>query len=384
MGERGPLRLPQRQQATHSSRPRSVLVKSICDGGQLGTALPGPGNTIVSPEPAHGRTGDARVIQIQEWAQLSRSEREQVAALLWSEGDSPAYSARLNGYPRTGPRFQNYRAWVAVDRGRVLGHVGTIRTRFRTTRGSREVCGISDVVVRPDATRRGIATGILQHALTQAQNEGLTWSMLWTRRSWGAHRAYEKLGFRDIYSPTTAVRAPSERAPPRSSRTGVRLRSVRRSDLPWMEGCLARATHGRLGFVPRDANSFRDRTALGWWALTDYRILVSRRTDLGYLIAPVDRWNVLVREAVVSSPRSRSRMLDALGALAGDRWVGVATTTFTRDSAREMRDRGYRLLPSHHAVLMACPLDRTAGRELPLLRATTTDKRFSCHRGDMF
>jgi GNAT superfamily N-acetyltransferase len=324
------------------------------------------------------------MLEVRTWAELDRSQRLGVASLLWSEGDFPGYSANLHAHRSRGQFFQRYRALVAVEGGEVLGHAGAIRVSFRTSRRSQVVCGISDVVVRPDATRRGIASRLLRRAHADARREGLDWSFLWTRRSWGAHRAYEKLGYFDLYSFASAVRPPRDRGRRGRGVRGFRLRAAETADLDRMEGILAAASRPRLGFTDRDPHSFRDRVTLGWRALGDFRVLEAAGRAVGYLELQLDAGNAIVRECVVTGPQFARPLLRILEATAGPRWIGLANSSFVADQKALLRHRGYRIADAHHAVLMADPISRRGARERAELGATAADPRFFVQRGDLF
>jgi len=319
-------------------------------------------------------------MEIVDWSRLTAAQRTGLATLLWSEGDLPGYAVGINSYRRRRRTYQDYRARIALEEGRVVGHLGTVRVPFRTARRSQTICGICDVVIRPDATRRGFATRLLRRAHAEARAEGLDWSFLWTRRSWGAHRAYEKLGYFDLYSTPTAVRPPRAAAP----RTSARLRVARRSDLPRVERLLSRASADRLGFVPRFPDSFRHRLALGWRTLEGVRLLELRGESVGYADVQVDPVNTIVRECVLVRPGLADAMLDGLEQVSPGRWIGFAHSSFISDHASELEGRGYRIFPTHHAVLMAAPLTPRGRRERAEIVRTVADPRFFVQRGDQF
>ncbi len=363
-----------------------MLVKSICAGPPAGGArtaeIGRPAGSRSQSEIAASGNAPGAMTRIQTWPQLSASQRAGVAALLWSEGDTPGYAAVVNEYRAGRRRYSDYRALVATDAGGVVGHLATVRARFRSDQRTQTVCGVCDVVVRPDTTRRGIATELLRRAHREARGEGLDWSFLWTRRSWGAHRVYERLGYRDLYSFPTAVLPPRSR--PRVPGPGARLRRARPGDLDRLDRLLAVATRDRLGFVERFPRSFRHRIALGWRTVDAVQVLEMGRRPRGYTEIQLDPFSCVAREIVIDDPQNLSRMLDAIEAYGGTRWIGMACSSFVSDARSPLEQRGYRILPSHHAVLMGCPLTARGRDEAGELQRTFVDPRFFVQRGDLF
>lgn len=324
------------------------------------------------------------MVRILAYEELSPRQRAGASALDWSDQDPPSlperfFAARVDGAP-----FLAYEPLYALDDGVPVARVGSVRLPFRTRREVLTVCGIADVVTRPDALRRGYATALLDETHRRARAQGARWSFLWTRRSWGAHRAYQRLGYRDVYSPPLALRKiPAVSRPSRlPSRFSWRRATVR--DAARMEELLHEATKHRLGFVPRSARSFEVRFRAGWRRPRDFCILTERRAPVGYASVVTSRFDVISREAVVSRPSLGPLLLDQFEAHARGRWLAFGQTTFVQDQATEFRRRGFELLGSNHGVLMASPLGRRPSGEVAEVRRTFLDRRLSLHGGDMF
>jgi GNAT superfamily N-acetyltransferase len=139
----------------------------------------------------------------------------------------------------------DYVGIFAVERGRLIGQTFVLRIPYTFPGGTEWVSGIAAVGTRPDRGRSGIARGILTEIHRREREAGIRFSTLWTNRSWGAHRLYEKLGYRDVYSAPWAVHAPLRRRPPASPA----LRSGRRTDLTGIEQLYAQEAAGRIGFL---------------------------------------------------------------------------------------------------------------------------------------
>ncbi|HTT26657.1 MAG TPA: GNAT family N-acetyltransferase, partial [Thermoplasmata archaeon] len=245
-----------------------------------------------------------------------------LAALKWLDGDAPQdrpFFGRLRrgGFPAS-PYFGVY----AVDGGEVLGRVETLHLDFTGAGGRGKVLGVADVGTRPDAGRRGIARTLIADVHRRARAAGLAWSFLWTRRSWGAHTLYEDLGYRDVYSPPSALRAPGTSRVPAIPR-GFRWRKAGPSDAPRLEALLKVSTVDRWGFVPRAAGSFRLRHRMGWRPLESHRILCEGSRPVGFAYVTPQPFSLGVHEIVVRDPAYSPPMLDALQHEAGRRWLAI-------------------------------------------------------------
>jgi GNAT superfamily N-acetyltransferase len=301
-----------------------------------------------------------------------------------ADGDPPSMPERTQSARVGGRPLQSYEALYLLERGVPLSRVASVRLDLRTVEGSEVVCGIADVGTRPDAVRRGFARSLLRETHRRAREEGVQWSFLWTRRSWGAHRAYEVEGYRDLYSSAVAYRkvprAASGAVPP----AGSTLRAARSADAPLLEELLHRATRDRVGFVPRAEGTFRVRFRLGWRRAADHRILFSEGAPVGYALVIRRQGGLHCPELVTVGPVRAGRWLSRVETLAGGRWLAFANTTFLRDGRTALERSGYAFVGRSHSVLMACPLTSAARRRWRELRAMVADPRFSLHGGDMF
>lgn len=315
-------------------------------------------------------------MEIREFAELSPRQRQWAATLEVSDGGPPSTAERL-----ARARFLRYTSLYAVVDGVPLARVGSSRVPFRTKEGDQTVLGVADVVTRPDALRRGYASRLLRATHRRARAEGLRWAVLWTRRSWVAHGAYERLGYRDVYGPPIA--AHRSRAGPHRPAGLLRARPARRGDGALLERLLAEASRDRIGFVPRPAGWFDAALALGWRSVDQYRILYQGRRPVGYVVVHVDRFDLTSREIVVTDPALHHPLLNWLEALAGGRWIGLNASTFLRDAADELRAHGYLTIPFGHGVMMARPLGRASDRDGSAFRAAVDDPRFWLQGSDM-
>ncbi len=320
-------------------------------------------------------------MEIREYAELSSRQRQLAAAVDFSDGDAPSTSGRMAETRPASGRLLGYESLYLLEDGIPLAKVGTKRIVFRGDGGEQTVCGITDVVTRADSVRRGYATRLIEEAHRRARAEGLRWTFLWTRRSWGAHGAYERLGYRDVYGAPLAVHRP-ERVQ-RPSRRRLAFRVARRTDAALLGRLLSDAARERVGFSRRPRGWFEGAWRHGWLQPAQYRILYAGGRPIGYAHVLADRFDLLSREIVLVDPRRAGAVLDQLEALARGRWIGIATTTFLRDARTELARRRYDVVSTGHGVLMAAPLGPRRRDEERALTAAIASPRFWLHLGDM-
>ncbi|MFI5415466.1 MAG: GNAT family N-acetyltransferase, partial [Candidatus Lutacidiplasmatales archaeon] len=290
----------------------------------------------------------------------------QLGTFQLSDGDPPQGVEFIRRLRRTSHPSSDYFAVYAVDDGKLLSRVETLQLPFTGPTGSDVVVGISDVLTRPDGVGRGLARSLLDEVHRRERVRGRHWSYLWTRRSWGAHRLYESMGYKDVFSPPSAL-GEAGRSRRRRSDLGYRLTPERSTDGRRLERVLREATAGRLGFVPRTPGSFRTRIYLGWRKPESHLLLRRGARTVGFAhLSDDSRWNLSVNEVVVTGSEHQEPMVRCLEGLAGRRSLTFQGTTFVRDAERFLRARGYQVLAASHSVLMAKALGprRTTGADL--------------------
>ena len=323
-------------------------------------------------------------VRILTLAELPRSVVPQLGALGWLDGDAPQDLRFVRRVQRSGLPMSDYYGVYAVEGDQLLAHVEALDLVVTTQEGPVPALGLADVLTRPDAIGRGLATRLIGEVHRRARAHGARWSLLWTHRTWGAHRLYERLGYRDVFSPPAALRKVPRRYRTRRS-PGYSWERVTRTASRRLERIASAGRRGRLGFVPEDAAPFRARFRLGFRSWSDHRVLRRGSEDVGYAYLSIQRDSLTVHEVVVTDPVHAVPMISALEAEAAGRWVALGTTTFVRDAAPALVSRGYLYFASSHRVLMARPLsDRSGALVRRSFLGVFDDPRFSCHRGDMF
>ncbi|MCI4353571.1 MAG: GNAT family N-acetyltransferase [Thermoplasmata archaeon] len=323
-------------------------------------------------------------MRIVELADLPTALRPQLATLSWLDGDYPQDESFLRRLRRLGFPYSDYQALFAIEGDQVLGKVETIVLPFVTASGTQPVLGVTGVSTRPDALERGIATILLEQAHARERHSDRKWAFLWTHRSWGAHRLYERLGYRDVYSPPAALR----RIPPSARRpvpNGYGWETLKTAEVPFLDRVLHAGSRERHGFIPRFPGSFRLRFQMGWRHLSEYNLLRKGSVPVGYAFATSNPAAIAAYEVVVTAARHSVPMVAALERRAAGRWLVFGHTTFVRDHEELLRGRGYALYREGHATLMAKPLGpstRRARSSDPL--EVCRGPAFACHRGDVF
>lgn len=319
---------------------------------------------------------------VTDFPHLPRSLYPQLGVLGLLDRDTPQDIAFVRHFRALRLPVAEYYAVYAIDEGRILSRVEVVRPQFTSEGGSEVVCGLADVSTRPDSVRRGLAGRLIREVHRRESALGLRWSFLWTRRSWGAHSLYERLGYRDVYSPPSALR-PSARRRPRPLPSGYEWVPATRRDIPTLERTFRRSTKGRLGFIARPPGLLAARIRMGWRVPENHRILLHRGTAAGYAHLVFAPWHVGANEVLVDSPEHVVPMIDALESTAPERSISLGSTTFVRDAQRELERRGYSIYPLAHLTLMARRLTRERRPVEDPVRVCA-DPRFSCHRGDTF
>ena len=248
--------------------------------------------------------------------------------------------------------------------------------------GTESVGAIASVGTRPDRARSGVARQILAEIHRRERESGIRYATLWTNRSWGAHRLYEKLGYRDVYSFPWAVRAP--RPGPRPSRPRGGSRPARPRDLPELERSHDRSAEGRLGFCGRPLRFLQVGAATREFDPAR-ELIVAREKGrvVGYALAQSNSVRALCGELVAETPRARSSLVTEIERRAEGLPVAFQHTPVS-DHPEFFRRRGYVTLGTGWYVLMAAELGREWTHRAAVARFASNDPRFLCLAGDRF
>ncbi len=283
---------------------------------------------------------------------------------------------------RRSNRLAEYVGMFAVEDDRVIGQVFVERLPYEFPDGPALLTGIAAVATRPDRRRAGVARTLLAEVLARERAEGREHAVLWTDRSWVAHALYERLGFRDVYSPPWVVGAPPR--VPGSSVPVEGIRPATAEDCDALEELHDRACSERLGFRRRPRGSLSAWAAAGRIDPSATLRIVSRGGRLaGY--AHLDRApsRVVCGELVALSSSARRDLLREVGRSAEGRPVAFQHTLVT-DDPHLLARRGSVDSPVSGRVLMAARLGRAWSSSEAIGKFATDDPRFVCLAGDRF
>lgn len=278
--------------------------------------------------------------------------------------------------------YSEYVGVFAVERGRVLGQTLVKRLSYTFPDGTEKIGAIASVGTRPDRARRGIARQILEEVHRREREAGIRYVALWTNRSWGAHRLYQQLGYRDLYAYPWAVHAPRGR-PSRRRRGGV-VRPGQRGELSALDRLHDRWAEGRLGFCRRPKRFFRISVPTrDLDAAKDLIVAREAGRITGYAVLQSTSIRTVCGELVATSARARDALVVEIERRARATRVAFQHSPVT-DFPGYFRRRGYVSLIAGWYVLMGAELGRHWSSDTAVARFASHDPRFLCLAGDRF
>jgi len=307
-----------------------------------------------------------------------------------SVGWPPRDFQRLRQARRLGYPAADYLGLYAVEDGRVVSTVRAVRVPFTFPDGHSEtVSTVLSVITRRDRRGRGLARTLIGEVNARERRAGSSFCFLWTEHSLSAHRLYERMGYRDLYTVDLAVRRPSpaSQGPRRGAYTLERLKD---GDAATVERLHAASTRGRTGFTPRRRGFLRSDRKLGLSGSEPVRLILKDGRPVGYVVLDEAPGWVSVGEVVLTTggrsdrgatPAMVTHLVADLERLAARRWLSLRYT-FVRDHGRELERRGY-AFGTGDRVLMSLPLDGSPP-DLQVSTLGSADPRFTCQLLDYF
>jgi GNAT superfamily N-acetyltransferase len=278
--------------------------------------------------------------------------------------------------------FAEYVGVFAVDRGHVVGQTLVKRLPYTFRDGTEPIGAIASVGTRPDRARSGIARQVLAEVHRREREAGIRYVALWTNLSWGAHRLYERLGYRDVYLFPWAVRSP--RPFLAAARSRVRAGPARVSDLAELERFHDRWAERRLGFSRRPMRLFRLAAATKEFdPVRDVVVARQGSRIAGYAIVQTSSSRTTCGELVAASHRVRTSLVAEVERRAKGATVAFYQTPVS-DAPEFFRRRGYVTMAEGWYVFMAAPLTAEWTRKAAVERCATADPRFLCMSADRF
>ena len=302
--------------------------------------------------------------------------------LHWGAFGGVFSSAAIEVLRRTERCLAEYVGVYAVERDRVLGQVVTLRLPYRFDDGEETISGISAVTTRAERGRTGVARTLLEEVHRRELEAGLRYAALWTNRSWGAHRLYERFGYRDVYAPPWAVHGPGP-APVRPA-GGLLMRPGRRSDLQEIDRLHDRMADGRLGYVHRPRAFSRGEMRMGMLDPSK-NLIVARRhgTLVGYAHLDRNPNRAICGELIATSTAAKRTLVREVVR----RSTGVPYSfqhTLVTDDPQMFRGPQFARCQGGWYGMMGAELGRRWTGRQAVRQFGTDDRRFLCLIRDRF
>lgn len=278
--------------------------------------------------------------------------------------------------------FSDYVGVFAVERGEVLGQTLVKRLAYTFPGGTERIAAVASVGTRPDRARHGVARRLLEEVHRREREAGVRFVSLWTNFSWGAHRLYEQLGYRDTYAFPWAVRRP--RTDPGARRAPGSAQPATLADLEAIERLHDRLAEGRLGFCRRPRRFLRLQAMTREVDPARELLVVRRdRAVTGYAHLQSTATRTISGELMAGTRADRVRLVQGVERRAHGAAVAFQHTPITDDPAL-FRRRGYARMGAGWYVFMTADLSGSGDSRAPASEFAVDDPRFLCLSGDRF
>jgi GNAT superfamily N-acetyltransferase len=217
-------------------------------------------------------------MEILEYSQVDPLEVLHLNLLCLDHSLTPERAAMIRSEdPRAFPFFCVY---GQVD-GAVAGQVGVYRLPVVSTNELDEVGGVWAVSTHPSFSRLGIAYRLMEEAHERMRAAGLSFSTLGTGRHLVAHRLYEKLGYKDVFSSPRVI-ARLETLP---IETGLRAERAGSNRLPLADHLFEQIAGSYLGFARRHIPFFPSLERMEYLSGQELWLLWKEDKPVGYAAA---------------------------------------------------------------------------------------------------
>jgi GNAT superfamily N-acetyltransferase len=277
--------------------------------------------------------------------------------------------------------FAEYVGVFAVEAGRVVGQTLVKRLTYTFADRTERIGAVASVAVRPDRARGGLARRLLAEVDRREREAGIRYVALWTNRSWGAHRLYEKLGYEDTYTFPWAVRRPR---PGRSARRGGAVSPARARELAALDRLHDRRARGRVGFCRRP-RSFLPIAATNGELDPATELLIAREGGriVGYAHVLSNGVRTICGELIADSEPVLEQLIEGVEARAGENAVAFQHTPVS-DARSLLHRRGYSVLAAGWYVFMTHAIDGPWSARSARSTFLPDDPRFLCGSADRF
>jgi ribosomal protein S18 acetylase RimI-like enzyme len=222
------------------------------------------------------------------------------------------------GYPLTPERAALIRALderpfpffalYAVEDGIIAGQVGVYRLPVMTTDGPQEVGGAWAVCTHPAFERRGIAYRLMDDAHQRMQEAGLRFSTLGTARHRGAYALYKRLGYEDVFIPTSSF----ARLEDIRQETALVAERASPEQIALAEAFYQQAAVGYLGFARRGRNYLAIMAATGDLDAGEVWLLWDGDRLAGYALASLSESILAVNSLLLEKGQGAAEAVAAI------------------------------------------------------------------------
>lgn len=298
-------------------------------------------------------------IRLLTFDELPKASETQMIMLPWNAFGGMWTRRMVAAFRRSGG-YAPYVGLYAMEGDRLLAQMVALRIPYTTRQGTEIISGLSGVVTRADAGKRGLSRRLLHDLNAREQDDGLRLSLLWTLRSWYSHEMYLKEDYIDVYTPQTALRKVPRDAP--GLPLGWELRTAKKADADLLDDLHRRAHQGYKGFL-RSSEHLAGRIRRGMASASGFRILEHHDEPVAYAALNKGRDSACY-EFVATSQKATGMLLQGLEGKCRGTFLGFGSSPLNH--YRDMfADKGYEFLDSSWEVLMAKDYTRKLqGQEL--------------------
>ncbi|HNS01256.1 MAG TPA: GNAT family N-acetyltransferase [Anaerolineae bacterium] len=258
---------------------------------------------------------------------------------------------------RMDPRPFPFFALYALNGSTATGQVGVFRLPVVSTTGAADVGGVWAVSTHPAWRGQGVASRLLDEAHERMRAAGLRFSTLGTARFGVAHGLYEKLGYRDLYSPAMALaRSDDLRVQP-----GLRVEPAGPGRLALADRLFEQLSRGWLGFARRHTPFFSFLHARSYLSAQELWLIWQESEAVGYAAAAAGNGVLRVHNLLLAPRVDPVAAVAALALAATARYVHVRLDH--PDHAAAFARAGLRVASPSWATFMVKPLAADATLE---------------------
>ncbi len=201
----------------------------------------------------------------------------------------------------------------ACENGKILGTVGLLYPRMKTSEGTIRVGGIRNVCTRPSASRRGTARKLMEEAHRRMIDEGIPLSFLMTSRSLIAYDLYLKLSYRDVHVFPVAFKKVEPVKP--------KVEFIEDINAGYIRDLYTESIEGLNGLNVREEGFLKMASARGWPDNDNLRMAYEDDKPIGYVMYRKRRKQLDCGEVAAESTEKLMDILLTLEATADREYI---------------------------------------------------------------